>query len=153
MVNLSAVDVLHPFSVHAGKLYLWTASLLLYLFRFRSGTVCLPHQLVPLGLVDYLDGPFQGTAVIGYGTDYGLQDSHVFKYSKFYGLPEGRGFFLINCRKMFVLTVVYGHGEAVYRDTGTMHIRARTFIILLWSLLITTMGNAHARLWRLPAGL
>ena len=146
MVNLSTVDVLHPLTMHSGTPVFGR-------FPFLADGVNLPHQLVPLGLVDYLDGPFLGTAVIGYGTDYGLQDSHIIKYSKFYHLPAGRGFFLINCRKMFVLTAVNGHGEAVYRDTGTMHIRAHTFIILLWSLSITTMGNAHARLWRLPAGL
>ena len=97
-------------------------------FPFLADGVDLLHQLVPLGLVDYLDGTLEGTAVVGYGTDYGLQDSHVFKYSKFYGLPGDREFFLINCRKMFVLTAVNGHGEAVYRDTGTMHIRAYTIM-------------------------
>ena len=99
MVNLSAVDVLHPLAVHAGKLYLGTAPLLLYPFRLRPSTVRLPNKLVPLGLVDYLDGTLEGTAIVSYGTDYGLQDSHVFKYSKFYCLPAGREFFLINCRK------------------------------------------------------
>ena len=92
MVNLLAVDVLHPLSTHAGTpVFGW--------FPFLADSVNLPNKLVPLGLVDYLDGPFQGTAVIGYGTDYGLQDSHIIKYSKFYRLPAGRGFFLINSHK------------------------------------------------------